>query len=253
MINIFYFLFISLAFNMIMFLFAFKFKTDKLTDISYALSFIFLILLSFLTSDMNFFKIILCFMLLIWSFRIGTFLFIRINKIKKDRRFDGMREDFIKFLSFWLLQAVTVWIILIPSILFFSSSIDFNYFMLFGLLVWILGLAIETIADIQKFNFNKNNKNDKWISTGLWKYSRHPNYFGEILCWIGVYIFTFSSLNILERLFGLLSPIFIAFLLIFVSGIPLLEKYADKKWDRLKEYQEYKRKTNILTLWFTKK
>jgi steroid 5-alpha reductase family enzyme len=251
--NLLYYLFIAIAFNLLMFLFAYKFRTDKLTDLSYALTFIFLALLGFLIKDFSKIKFILLLMLLLWALRLGIFLFIRIKKIKKDRRFDGIRENFFRFFQFWLLQGITVWVILLPSLIFFNSEIKVSILSWLGLSIWFIGLTIETISDLQKYQFNKHNKEDKWISTGLWKYSRHPNYFGEILCWIGVYLFTFNSLTSIQRIFALTSPIFITILLLFVTGIPKLEKYANKKWGKLKEYKEYKRKTSILIPWFSKK
>jgi steroid 5-alpha reductase family enzyme len=252
LMEIFYYLIISVLFNLIMFVFAFKFKTDKLTDISYALSFIFLAVLGFCLNDKSLFKLVLLTMVLLWAFRIGFFLFIRINKNKKDKRFDGIRENFFSFLKFWVLQGVSVWVILIPSILFFISKGSFSYLMIGGFIVWACGLLIETVSDIQKYNFNKSNPG-KFISIGLWKYSRHPNYFGEILCWVGIYIYVFSSLSVIGKFSSLISPLFISVLLIFVSGIPLLEKYSDKKWGKNKEYVEYKKRTSVLIPWFVGK
>jgi steroid 5-alpha reductase family enzyme len=122
-----------------------------------------------------------------------------------------------------------------------------------GLGIWFIGLIIEATADIQKYKFKLDKKNkDKFIDIGIWKYSRHPNYFGEILCWVGVYVFVFLSFSISEKLIALIGPLFITTLLLFVSGIPLLEKYADKKWGKEKDYQEYKKNTNILIPWFKK-
>jgi steroid 5-alpha reductase family enzyme len=253
MLNIIHYLLIALTFNLIMFLFAYKFKTDKLTDLSYALTFIFLIVLCFILGDFSRIKLILVLMVLLWAFRLGIFLFIRIRKIKKDRRFDGIRENFLKFFSFWFFQGITVWIILLPSLMFLNSSARISLLSWIGFAIWFIGLTIETFSDLQKYQFNKDNKEDKWISTGLWKYSRHPNYFGEILFWLGVYLFTFSSLTSIQKIFAFNSPVFIAILLIFITGLPKLEKYADKKWGKLKEYKEYKRKTSILILWFQKK
>jgi steroid 5-alpha reductase family enzyme len=241
-----------------MFIFAYRFKTDKLTDISYALTFIFLITLGFLTNNFSKLKFILFLMILLWAFRLGIFLFIRIRKTNKDRRFDSIRENFLKFFGFWFFQGITVWIILLPSLVLFNSEGKISVFSWIGFAIWFIGLTIEIFSDLQKYQFNqsqsnKNNKKDGWISTGLWKYSRHPNYFGEILCWIGVYFFSFSSLTSIEKIFSLNSPIFISLLLIFVTGLPKLEEYADKKWGRLKKYREYKRKTSKLVLWFQKK
>lgn len=252
--NIWYYLLIALGFNLILFLFAYKFKTDKLTDLSYALTFIILISLGLFIEDISELKLILFFMILLWAFRLGIFLFIRIKKIKKDRRFDGIRENFLKFLQFWILQGITVWIILLPALVFFNSKPENSIFSWIGFAIWFIGIIIETISDLQKYKFNNNTKNkNKWISIGLWKYSRHPNYFGEILCWIGVYLFTWSSLSLIQRFYTVISPVFIILLLIFVTGLPTLEKYADKKWGKQKEYKEYKRKTSVLIPWFQKK
>lgn len=253
MLNLIHYLLIALAFNLIMFVFAYLFKTDHLTDLSYALTFVFLISLGFLTTNLSKIKLILFLMVLLWAFRLGIFLFIRIRRIKKDKRFDGIRENFLKFFGFWFFQGITVWIILLPSLMLLNSSAKISLLSWIGFAIWFLGLSIETFSDLQKYQFNKNNERGKWISTGLWKYSRHPNYFGEIFCWLGVYLFSFSSLTSIQKIFAFNSPVFIAILLIFITGLPKLEKYADKKWGKLKEYKEYKRKTSILIPWFQKK
>lgn len=231
----------AIGFNILMFIPAFLFKTDKLTDLSYSLTFIGLIIYIFLSKPYSVGSLLLLFMVLIWALRLGSFLFIRIHKQKKDDRFDIMRNSFFKFLGFWLLQGFTVWVVLIPATLFN------NKYYSIGLIIWLLGLIIESFADAQKFSFKKNPKNNgKFIQIGLWKYSRHPNYFGEILCWIGVYIFTGVWL------WGLISPLYIFVLLIFVSGIPLLEKKADKTWGKNKSYKKYKKETSILIPWVKK-
>jgi steroid 5-alpha reductase family enzyme len=121
-----------------------------------------------------------------------------------------------------------------------------NAIMVLGIVIWISGLLIETISDWQKFSF-KNNPNNKnlWIQSGLWKYSRHPNYFGEMLCWWGIFIFVLPFIQGLSWL-TIIGPIFITFILLFVSGIPPLEKRYDKKFADNKKYQDYKKKTSIL-------
>ncbi len=252
--NLLYYLIIALGFNLILFLFAYKFKTDKITDLSYALTFIILISIGLSLEIYAPLKLILALMIFLWALRLGIFLFIRIKKIKKDRRFNGIRENFLRFFAFWFLQGITVWIILIPSLIFLGSETKISIPLWIGFGIWFIGLLIETFSDLQKYKFNNNPKNkNKWISTGLWKYSRHPNYFGEILCWIGIYLFVFSSLNTIQKIFALSGPFFIIILLLFVTGLPKLEKYADKKWGKLKEYKEYKKKTSILILWFQKR
>ncbi|MGM5480802.1 MAG: DUF1295 domain-containing protein [Nanobdellota archaeon] len=242
----------SVGLNILMFLPAFFFKTDKLTDLSYALSFILLSIIALSSERFSFPNVVIGFMILLWSLRLGMFLFIRINKMKKDKRFDDMRESFTGFLKFWILQGASVWIILLPALMFIFSS-EKNIFWP-GVIIWIIGILIESIADYQKFVFkNSAHNNGLFISTGLWKYSRHPNYFGEILCWVGVYMASLPSLTIIQQSIGLISPLYITILLLFVTGVPQLEQYADKKWGSRKRYQEYKRKTSLLIPWFTKK
>ncbi len=250
MLNIWYYLLIALGINILMFIPAFIFKTDKLTDLSYSLTFIILSLISFFLVPFNIFKLLLLILILVWSLRLGIFLFVRIRNMKFDKRFDKMRNSFFKFLGFWILQAITVWIVLIPSIFFFNANTI--KFCGLGLLIWLIGLIIESVADAQKYKFNQKNKN-KFISSGLWKVSRHPNYFGEILCWIGIYLFIIKSISFPEKIIALAGPIFIILMLLFISGIPMLERAASKKWGKNKDYQEYKRRTSILIPWFTKK
>jgi steroid 5-alpha reductase family enzyme len=252
MLEILLYLLISLGINIVMFIPAFIFRTDKLTDLSYALSFIILIVISLLLSQYASLKLVLALMVIAWGLRLGIFLFIRIRKMKFDKRFDGMRESFPRFLKFWLLQGLTVWIILLSTIFFMDSAASRVCWL--GLLIWAAGLIIEAISDIQKYKFNHDKRNkDKFIQSGIWKYSRHPNYFGEMSCWVGIYIFVFPSLTVLQRLLALASPLFIIILLLFVTGLPLLEKSADAKWGKLKDYREYKRRTSILVPWFRKR
>lgn len=252
MLDLLHYLLIALGINILLFIPAFKFKTDKLTDLSYSLTFIILTVIAITLTQITFQKLILSLLIITWGLRLGIFLFIRIGKMKKDQRFDGVRESFFKFFKFWFLQGLAVWVILLPTLFFINS--DGKEVLWIGLFIWVLGLLIESIADLQKYKFKQNKSNqDKFIQTGLWRYSRHPNYFGEMLCWIGVYLFVFSSLTNMQRILALASPLFIIVLLLFITGLPPLEKYADKKFGRTKEYIEYKRKTSILLPWIPKR
>jgi tryptophan-rich sensory protein len=238
----------TLGINLIMFIPAYLFKTDKLTDISYSITFVVVAIFGLMQSSMNLAHILLFLMIFIWAFRLGTYLLLRIRKIGKDNRFDSMRESIVKFGSFWVLQGITVFVVLIPSTYFYNSNFEkFNLLSYLGLLIWILGMLIESIGDYQKTKFINNPINKgKWVNTGFWKYSRHPNYLGEILVWIGVYLFILPALNNGQALIGLISPVFITTLLLFVSGIPLLEKSANKKWGNVHDYALYKNNTGIL-------
>lgn len=238
----------SISLNLAMFFPAFFLRTDKLTDISYALTFAAIAIFLLYRSESIANKYLISLLVFIWAARLGAYLLIRITKIKKDERFDNFRHKFFSFMGFWLLQGITSFIILIPSIFYFESNTSKIY--LIGVLVWLAGICIESAADYQKFKFilNKNNKN-KWIESGIWHYSRHPNYFGEILCWLGIWIAVLPSLTLWQRILSAISPIFISVMLIFVSGIPLLEKKADERWGHDHRYENYKRRTSILILW----
>ncbi len=248
-------LLISLTVQTLFFIFAASFKTDKVTDLSYGLTFLIIaIALLFLAPQITIPVVILVLMVSVWAVRLAVYLFQRILKIKKDKRFDGIRENFLKFAQFWFFQGLTVWLIMIPSTLYLTQETNqqlkpLNFI---GIVIWLVGLVIEGIADAQKFKFKNDPENKgKWIEIGLWKYSRHPNYFGEILCWWGVFIYTISSLMRWEYL-GIISPLYITFLLLFVSGVPTLEKKYDERYKDNEEYWDYKENTSVLIPWFKK-
>lgn len=241
----------SLGFNILMFIPAFIWKTDKLTDLSYSITFFVMAILLFVNGNGGPFSLIALLMILVWSIRLGSFLFIRIRKQTKDSRFDGMRESFWKFLRFWLLQGISVWIIMLPTILFFQSDAKISatgkIISIVGVIIWITGLLIESFADQQKYKFKQNPENkERWIETGLWKKSRHPNYLGEIMIWVGVYIFCAPFLSTTLAVVAVISPLFIFILIKFISGVPLLEKSANAKWGQNPDYTAYKSKSGII-------
>lgn len=231
-----------------MFVPAFIFKTDKITDISYAVTFAVVAIAGYLRSDQTTLHKVILALVLLWSLRLGTFLFIRINKIKKDVRFDGMRDKFFAFLRFWLLQGLSVFVVMLAASLgFMQKDTNLTIVTYLGILIFLKGLAIESIADAQKFKFNSNPANKgKWIAIGVWKLSRHPNYLGEMMVWIGIYLTVVSSLLPAGILWALLSPIYIVSLLLFVSGVPMLEKSADTKWGKDIKFVKYKKEVPVL-------
>ena len=141
---------------------------------------------------------------------------------------------------------------MLPATFILNSSLDLPLTTLsyIGIIIWIMGFSIETIADHQKFTFKNKNKTG-FITTGLWRYSRHPNYFGEMTLWWGLFLIVIPYLSGLAWL-TILGPLFITFILLFVSGIPPLEKKYDQRYGKLKEYQEYKKNTSVLIPWFNK-
>lgn len=236
-----------IAINAIGLLWGYAQQSDKATDLFYSLSFAVLTGVLWFTEADSLMHHLLFGMILLWSFRLGSYLFKRIHAMGKDDRFDEMRKQFIRFARFWALQALSVLILSIPIIIIYQkTNIEFGAVHLLGIGIWALGLLIETIADQQKFAFRQNPVNDgQFIQTGLWKQVQHPNYLGEILCWIGVFVCAIPSLENWEWL-AIISPIWIAFLLIFVSGIPLLQKASQKKYGALKTYQTYQKNTPLL-------
>lgn len=243
-------LLVSLAINVAMFIVAFRQQTDKLTDISYAVSFIALAWIALLINGSTPLKLLLVGMVTVWGLRLGGYLLIRIRKIGKDKRFDGVREHFWKFGKFWFSQGFAVWVILLPVLLVASEeNTALTTASWVGAAIWATGLIIESLADAQKFAFISNPANKgKWIESGIWRYSRHPNYLGEIMVWVGVYVAALPVLSSAASGVALLSPLFITALLLFISGIPPLEKQADKRWGDLPAYHAYKARTSLLLL-----
>jgi len=241
---------IILVLQIIFFIYAAVKKTDKVTDLSYGLTFVITSLsIYFLNIEYSsIFKILLLATVVIWGLRLAIYLFVRIIKTGKDKRFDGVRENFKKFGSFWLLQAISIFVILLPTtnILISKDEMSLNWISYIGLGISVLGIVIESIADSQKFIFKSKKENKgKWVSTGLWKYSRHPNYLGEIMMWVGIFLYCLVYINGIGFI-TILSPIYITILLVAVSGIPTLESEYDKRYKGNNEYQEYKKHTGIL-------
>ena len=228
------------------------FKTDKVTDLAYGLSFVVVAWYELFKNNLfNPFSVILVAMVSVWGFRLAIYLFYRILKIKKDSRFNEIRSNFVKLAGFWIIQTVSIFIISLAYVVFFevfdpTDKISVVYTAI-GFLIWVLGFSIEAISDKQKWAYLSSG-GKKWIDSGLWKYSRHPNYFGEILCWVGIYVYTLSSTGI-THFYTMLSPIFITLLLLFFSGIPLLEKAQDEKFGNDTDYINYKKNTSLLIIW----
>lgn len=242
----------SLAINMFFFIFAALFKTDKVTDFTYSLSFFLLAPILLFSSGHPFSteQVLVTLAIMLWALRLGTYLFYRILKIGKDDRFDDKRSNPLAFLRFWILQTLVVWIVMLPFALFLTSEPEMipQYMTTAGMVVFLLGLIIETVSDMQKFNYRMKTENDgHWVDSGLWKFSRHPNYMGEILVWWGLFVVVIPFLSGLQWL-TILGPFTITFFLIFVSGIPLLEKSSDKKYGAAPGYQDYKRRTSLLLI-----
>ena len=242
-------LLLSFAVQALFFAFAASFRTDKVTDLSYSLSFaVITAILVFAERAFAPVQLLVALLVLAWAIRLGSYLLARILRIGKDERFDDKRGNFREFLKFWILQAFAVWLIMLPVTVLLSLDgvAGIGAVSLAGTLLWAIGFGIEAASDAQKGAFKKEPANaGRWIDSGLWRFSRHPNYFGEILQWWGVFIAAAPAFPPLAFLTAV-GPISITVLLLFVSGIPLLEKSADRKYGADPRYQEYKRRTSIL-------
>ena len=240
---------IAFVIQWVLFIPAYLMQTEKFYDLAGSFTYISIISYVFYkTSEFNLGNLILSLFIIIWAVRLGSFLFFRIQKAGEDKRFRDIKPSPTRFFMTWTLQGMWVSICSACAITAMSTSegIIVNTLFFVGAITFILGFLIEIIADNQKTKFknNPNNKN-KFISTGLWSYSRHPNYLGEITLWTGVAIISFSSLSGLQ-LITLISPVFTYLLLVYVSGVRLLEARGKRKWGHLESYQEYIKNTPTL-------
>jgi steroid 5-alpha reductase family enzyme len=239
---------IALAVNGVFFAVAAARRTDVVTDLSYSLTFAVLAVVLLFTGAAEPIQLVASLLVVLWAVRLGSYLFRRIMRMKVDHRFDGMRDDPLRFARFWLLQAITVAVVMLPVtyLLDRDDPPGIGAWSIAGAAVWLVGLLVEAIADAQKSAFKAKAENrDRFVASGLWRYSRHPNYFGEMLVWWGLFLYTVPVLH--GAAFAVVAgPVFITLLLLFVSGIPPLERSAEEKYGNDPAYREYKRRTSIL-------
>lgn len=228
---------------------SYKAQTEKFYDLTGALTYIAITVFVVLASPgVDARGLLLAAMVVLWAVRLGSYLFRRVMKHGKDERFDELKTDFARFLNTWTLQGL--WVVLTAALAWVAITSDkkvgLDVFFWVGLLVWALGIALETVADVQKTRFKANPANKgRFINTGLWSRSRHPNYFGEITLWVGVAIIALPVLQGWQWV-ALVSPVFVALLLVRGSGVPPLEEKADRKWGGQPDYEAYKKDTPVL-------
>ena len=240
---------VAFAINAIAFVPSFIARTEHYYDLTGSLTYITTTLLALvLTSGLDSRSILIGAMVLLWAGRLGSFLFQRVKKIGKDGRFDQIKQSFLRFLMAWMIQGL--WVTLTAGAAFAAiaseENPDLGLIGAIGLVIWMLGFALEVAADSQKTAFKNDPKNEgKFINVGLWSWSRHPNYFGEIMLWTGMAILAFPALSGWQYL-TLISPLFVFTLLTRVSGLPMLERRADKRWGGQADYEAYKAATPVL-------
>ena len=251
---------VGLAFliQWLVFIPAYLLQTEKFFDLTGSLTYITVVgvalCYSRYSTDLDARSILLAALVMIWALRLGTFLFRRIQKAGKDDRFDEIKPSFIRFLNVWTIQGLWITFTAAAALVGITTTArkELDGFAIVGFLVWVFGFAFEVIADAQKSRFNANPANQgKFIQSGLWSHSRHPNYFGEIVLWIGIAIIAIPVLQGWQWV-AMISPLFVTLLLTRVSGVPLLEKKADKKWGGQADYEAYKKNTPVLIPHLTK-
>jgi len=238
------------ALNWLVFIHAYSAQTERYFDLTGSLTYLLALACAVALGSRDPRALLLAVLVGVWALRLGTFLFTRIRLEGVDRRFDALKPDFARFLLTWTLQGL--WVFLTASCalaaITAAAARPVGALAALGTAVWIAGFAIEVVADRQKGVFRADPANrDRFISSGLWAWSRHPNYCGEILLWIGVALIAVPALSGWS-LATLISPVFVYVLLTRISGIPLLELRSDAKWGDAPEYQAYKARTPVLWL-----
>jgi steroid 5-alpha reductase family enzyme len=240
---------LAVALNWIAFLPAFAARTERYYDLTGSLTYLSVTATALLaagTVDAR--AVTLAALVAIWASRLGLFLFRRIRAEGKDARFDEVKTSGPRFFLAWTLQAVWVFLTLAAALTAITTATPAPLGIWFGvgLGVWLAGFTIEVVADRQKRAFRRaNDTKTEFITTGLWAWSRHPNYFGEVVLWVGVAIAAAPTF-VGWQWVALVSPLFVYLLLTRGSGVPILERRADARWGGQPEYESYKARTPVL-------
>ena len=245
-------MYISFAIHWLLFLPSYIFQTEKFYDLTGSLTYI--TVLSFVVfikqtavhEILDLRSLLLYFCIMIWTVRLGGFLFWRVLKDGHDKRFKTILPSFSQLFMTWTLSAAWVFIQSLSALVALSALVQVEMGVIgIGLGLWIFGFGFQVLADYQKTKFKSNPSNEgKFITGGLWDLSRHPNYFGEVTLWIGISVIAVPVMSGLQYV-SLISPVFGFLLIYFVSGVRMLEHRSDKKWGEKPEYQEYKRNTPV--------
>ena len=231
---------------------AYIFQTEKFYDLTGSVTYLSVVWFVFLSTyksiSLNFGNLILVLLISIWTIRLGLFLFMRIHKAGEDKRFRTIKTSASQFFMTFTISGLWVTLCSMCALVAISSpeGLVMNALTYVGIILFIIGFGIEIVADNQKTAFRSIEANkDSFITSGLWSKSRHPNYFGEVLLWFAIAVISFSSLEGLQ-LITLISPIFTYILLVYVSGVRMLEDMNDKKWADDEQYKYYKKNTPML-------
>ncbi len=247
---------IGFILHWLIFIPSYIYQTEHYFDLIGSISYISIVLFTFLAlNNLDVRSILIGLLILVWAVRLGSFLFIRVKRDGKDNRFTVMKTKFWWFLFTWTIGGLWVFITMAAGLAAMTSAkvVPLGWFALIGIFLWLEGFLVEVVADHQKNRFRSKKENQgRFINEGLWSFSRHPNYYGEITLWLGIAFIAFPVLQGWQLL-TLISPIFVYILLTRISGVTMLERRADKKWGDDPEYQRYKETTSSLIPMFKRK
>jgi steroid 5-alpha reductase family enzyme len=237
------------AVNWIVFVPSFLARTEHFFDLTGSLTYVSAVMLAvYLTDSLDARSVLLAALIVIWAGRLGAFLFARVRREGKDGRFDQIKRSLPRFLMVWTLQGL--WVLTTAACalaaITAAQGAPLGAIAAAGTLLWLVGFALEVIADRQKSAFRADPANaGRFIDRGVWTWSRHPNYAGEILLWTGIAVIAYPALSGWQ-LVTLISPVFVYLLLTRISGVPMLERRADRRWGDDPDYQAYKARTPVL-------
>lgn len=243
-------LLITVGWQLLGFALAWTFQFDKLTDFTGGSNFFILALITLLAGQtFHARNVVVGVFVMVWAARLAGFLLFRVLKRGSDSRFDDIRSHFLKFLAFWIGQIIWVWTVSLPLTILNSPAISVGSDIGFGtaadivgVILWAVGWIVESVADVQKYYYKSSGwPKDKPLNAGLWGWSRHPPYFGEMLCWWGIWCLSISpatnghldASSKGAQYAAIVSPIFTTLLLMFASGVPTAEKPSAKKFFEL--------------------
>lgn len=243
---------IGFALHWALFIPSYAFKTEHYFDLTGSLSYITTVVAAIVFNpSLDLRDLIICAMITVWALRLGSFLFWRIKKDGQDKRFIVMKTKFTWFLMTWTIGGLWVLVTMAAGLAALTSNTtaELGLVSYLGIALWLFGFVVEVTADNQKTEFRKNPDNrNRFITTGVWSWSQHANYFGEITLWFGLALVALPVLSGWQ-LATLISPVFVYFLLTKVSGIPLLDRLAKQKWGTDSAYLSYTQATSKLLLW----
>lgn len=226
-------------------------RTEHYFDLTGSATYVTVVIVALLLSeDLDTRALLVAVMVVIWAVRLGSFLSLRIRRAGRDGRFDEIKVDPLRFFMTWTLQGSWVLLTLACALAIITATErrSIGWIGILGMIIWVVGFAVEVIADQQKTAFKRDSANDgRFISSGLWAWSRHPNYFGEIVLWAGIAVMALPVLSGWRWLM-LVSPVFVFVLLTRISGIPMLEARAEERWGDDADFRRYTRNTPALIL-----